>query len=84
VSEEIIAHIERLIGYLARQWDKRVRICRLTMVWSAWQPLKKWEHDMKGRADVELQETEEQKESSDFRGDSCSASSVEMYEFSRH
>ena len=39
---------------------------------------------MKGRADVELQETEEQKESSDFRGDSCSASSVEMYEFSRH
>ena len=36
------------------------------------------------RPDVVLQETEDQKESSDFRGDSCSASSVEMYEFSRH
>ena len=40
--------------------------------------------EMGVRPDVELQETEEQKESSDFRGDSCSASSVEMYEFSRH
>lgn len=77
MSEDIIAHIEWFVAYLARQSDKRVRICRTDNGMEHLADIVRELAETGVRPDVVLQETEDQKESSDFRGDSCSASSVE-------